>query len=66
MFSINIHLGRKPKKGGSPPKDKKLVIKQNLINGELFLNINSWLIWCIFKSLKIKMIDKLVIKYNRK
>jgi hypothetical protein len=43
MSSINIHLGKNPKKGGSPPKDRKFIIKQNLINGKLFLNMNNWL-----------------------
>lgn len=26
-----IHLGKNPKKGGNPPKDKKFIIKNNFI-----------------------------------
>lgn len=43
-FSIIIHLGKNPKKGGSPPKESILVINKNLRNGELDLYIKSWLI----------------------
>lgn len=28
-FSIVNHLGKKPKKGGNPPKDIKFIIKKN-------------------------------------
>lgn len=38
-----IHLGKNPKKGGSPPKDIKLIIKEILIK-EFKLIINNWLI----------------------
>lgn len=40
-FSIIIHLGKNPKKGGSPPKESILVINKNLRNGELDLYIKS-------------------------
>lgn len=66
ISSIIIHLGRNPKKGGNPPNDKKLIMKQNLINGVLFLNKNNWLIWDIFNNLKIKIIEAFVKKYNKK
>jgi hypothetical protein len=38
-FSITIHLGKNPKKGGSPPKDIKLINKQNFNILKLLLNI---------------------------
>lgn len=33
---ITIHLGKNPIKGGIPPKDKKLINKDNLIRGLIF------------------------------
>lgn len=32
---IMSHLGKNPKKGGKPPKDKRVVNKENLIIGGL-------------------------------
>jgi hypothetical protein len=40
-FSIIIHLGKNPKNGGNPPKDKKLIKKQNFKIEELLLNKNN-------------------------
>jgi hypothetical protein len=36
--SIIIHLGKNPKNGGNPPKDKRTINKKTLIK-ELLLNI---------------------------
>lgn len=46
--SIIIHLGKKPKKGGKPPKE----ISE--INNETFMNLFDWKmlkVWLILKSL---------------
>lgn len=37
--SMIIHLGKNPRKGGKPPKDKKLINKQNFIIEFKLLNI---------------------------
>jgi hypothetical protein len=39
-----IHFGRKPKKGGSPPKDNNDVNIMNLINAVSLFVIMVWLI----------------------
>lgn len=45
-FCTIIHLGKNPKRGGSPPKDKIRIMKLNL------LYKNVWLNWQIFFLLK--------------
>lgn len=60
-FSIIIHLGKNPKKGGSPPSLRKFINKQNLKIGEWLLNIKIWLILNKFIILKIIIIEKLIV-----
>lgn len=48
MFWIIIHLGKNPKNGGKPPKDRKLIINENF-NDELFILINNCFKKKIFK-----------------
>lgn len=43
--SIINHLGKNPKNGGNPPKDKRERNKINLITVLLLNNTNIWLIW---------------------
>lgn len=47
--SIIIHLGRNPKNGGNPPKDKKLNIKNIFKIGEIKKLLKIWLNWKILK-----------------
>lgn len=56
MFWIIIHLGRNPRKGGNPPKDKKLIINENF-RVELFILIKS----CFIK----KMFNVFISKINK-
>lgn len=58
-FWIIIHFGRNPRKGGNPPNDKKLIIKANFINGILFNEKKSCLMWNVFKffMISIKLIE---------
>lgn len=58
MYSITIHLGKNPKKGGRPPKDRK---GKNIIVLIKFLKFKEEKIWFklkILKRLKIITIDK--------
>lgn len=45
LFVINtwivIHLGKNPRNGGSPPRDKKLRINKIFINILLFNDVNN-------------------------
>lgn len=52
---INIHLGKNPIKGGSPPNDRKVVKIINFRIGELLNIENVWLIWYNLKELNIKI-----------
>lgn len=61
-----IHFKKNPKNGGSPPKDKKFIKKQNFNRYEKLLNIKIWLILNKLNILKIIVIDRLTIVYNRK
>lgn len=49
--SIINHLGKNPKKGGSPPKDSNVKKSINLINELLLNKENIWLIWNNLKLL---------------
>lgn len=66
MFSMIIHLGKNPKKGGSPPNDIKFIKKQNFMIGMELLKRYIWLILNKLKALKIMIIERLIIKYTRK
>lgn len=55
MFWISSHLGKNPRKGGSPPKDRRfmkirfLLVEFILIEVKMWLNLNklnkvSWII----------------------
>lgn len=61
-FSIIIHLGKNPKNGGSPPKDRKLIKKQNFMVGDWLLNKNIWLMLNILNLLNIQIIVTLMNK----
>lgn len=52
---ITIHLGKNPKKGGRPPKDKSEINILNFIKGKLLKNENIWLKWKKLYKLKIKI-----------
>lgn len=56
IFWITIHLGRNPRKGGNPPKDRKLIINENF-NVELFILMNN----CFIK----KMFNVFINRINR-
>lgn len=40
---IIIHLGKNPRKGGNPPKERKLIKIKNF-KKKFILKINNWLI----------------------
>lgn len=44
---ITIHLGKNPRKGGSPPRERRNRITENFNQGVLFIVKNLWLIWKI-------------------
>lgn len=46
--SIISHFGKKPKKGGSPPIENRLINKINLM---ILLEVNNEKVWLILKSL---------------
>lgn len=46
-FWITIHLGKNPKKGGSPPKDKRRKNEQNWIERGIDTLV-KWFSWILF------------------
>lgn len=61
ILSITIHLGKNPKNGGNPPKEKKFINKQNLKTNLLFKVKKIWFKWNKLNILNIIIIEILVI-----
>lgn len=61
IISIINHLGKNPKNGGSPPMDKRVINKLDLMN--LLFNdiLNVWLMLNNFKLFMIKIMFKVKI-----
>lgn len=44
-FWITSHLGRNPKNGGNPPKDRRLINRENFNGFEEKNTLKSWFKW---------------------
>lgn len=52
---ITNHLGKNPKKGGRPPKDRRDTIKNTFSIKKSEINEKDWLIWKSLKEWNIKI-----------
>jgi len=55
------HLGKNPKKGGNPPKDKKFIVIEIFNILLIFIELVSWFIKNILFKLKINVIFNVII-----